>query len=55
MMILIPRYLKENLPESLVDRFPTLHKAITGATIGVVESIITCPLERIKCQLMTKE
>jgi solute carrier family 25 carnitine/acylcarnitine transporter 20/29 len=32
---------------------PALHKGLTGVTIALFESIVTCPMERIKCQLMT--
>lgn len=54
MMILVPKYCKEKLPNKVVEKFPILHKLIAGAAIGMVESLITCPLERIKCQLMTQ-
>lgn len=54
MMILVPRHLKENLPKSLVLTCPAIYKSITGVFIGCFESLIICPLERAKCQLMTR-
>ncbi|CAD8144955.1 unnamed protein product [Paramecium octaurelia] len=54
MMIFIPKFFKEQLPQPIMDRAPTLHKALTGVTIALFESFITCPFERVKCQLMTQ-
>lgn len=53
MMILIPKYYKELLPSSLIQNHPALHKGLAGITIAIFESFVTCPMERIKCQLMT--
>lgn len=54
MMILIPKYYKEVMPSSWVEQHPALHKGLAGATIALFESLVTCPLERVKCQLMTQ-
>ncbi|CAD8095864.1 unnamed protein product [Paramecium primaurelia] len=54
MMILIPKYYKELLPSSWIQNHPALHKGLAGATIAIFESLVTCPMERIKCQLMTQ-
>lgn len=54
MMILIPKYYKEIMPSSWVERHPALHKSLAGATIALFEALVTCPMERIKCQLMTQ-
>jgi solute carrier family 25 carnitine/acylcarnitine transporter 20/29 len=54
MMILIPKYYKEIMPSSWVENHPALHKGFAGATIAIFESLVTCPMERIKCQLMTQ-
>ena len=53
-MILIPKYYKELLPTTWIENYPALHKGFAGATIALFESFVTCPLERIKCQLMTQ-
>ncbi|CAD8172707.1 unnamed protein product [Paramecium pentaurelia] len=54
MMILIPKYYKELLPNTWIENHPALHKGLAGTTIAFFESFVTCPLERIKCQLMTQ-
>lgn len=47
MMILIPNFYLGILPEKL--RTTALYKTMTGITIALFESLIICPLERLKC------
>ena len=54
MMIFIPKFYMEALPTKIKESAPALHKGLAGITIALFESIVTCPFERVKCQLMTQ-
>ncbi|CAD8053714.1 unnamed protein product [Paramecium sonneborni] len=55
MMIFIPKFYMEILPLKIKEAAPALHKGLAGITIALFESIVTCPFERVKCQLMTQQ
>ncbi|CAD8044461.1 unnamed protein product [Paramecium primaurelia] len=55
MMIFIPKFYMEVLPTKIKESAPALHKGLAGITIALFESLVTCPFERVKCQLMTQQ
>lgn len=52
LMVGLPKFYNNNLPES-INNNKFLLKLLTGSSIALVESIITCPIERIKVYFMT--
>jgi hypothetical protein len=48
MMILIPNFYHKHVQS------PLAAKTLTGITIGLFESVIICPLERLKTIYMTR-
>ncbi|CAD8138777.1 unnamed protein product [Paramecium octaurelia] len=55
MMILIPKLYMQILPQKVKESAPALHKGLAGITIALFESFVTCPFERVKCQMMTQQ
>ena len=51
-MVGLPNFYKEVLPRSMQDNKQVL-KLFTGLSIGLLESIILCPVERVKVHFMT--
>jgi hypothetical protein len=51
-MIGLPRFYNKNLPDQIKENKKLL-KFLTGASIGLVEATLTCPIERIKVYFMT--
>ena len=51
-MVGLPGFYKNYLPSSIKEK-KTLLKAMTGASIALVEATITCPVERLKVYFMT--
>ena len=52
LMVGLPNFYKEVLPRSMQDNKQVL-KLFTGLSIGLLESIILCPVERVKVHFMT--
>lgn len=53
MMLGLPHQYNQHLPKSLIQRYPTLPKGLTGLTIAVFEVGLITPLERLKVHCMT--
>lgn len=51
-MVGLPNFYKNHLPHSIKEK-KTLLKFLTGGSIALVESILTCPVERLKVYFMT--
>jgi Mitochondrial carrier protein len=51
-MVGLPQFYNKNLPDSIRENKKLL-KLLTGASIGLVEATLTCPIERIKVYFMT--
>ena len=51
-MVGLPSFYKDHLPESVKEK-KILLKLMTGASIALVESFLTCPVERLKVYFMT--
>ena len=51
-MVGLPNFYKEVLPESLQKKKQVL-KLFTGVSIGFFETVILCPVERVKVHFMT--
>eukprot|EP00347_Sterkiella_histriomuscorum_P019430 403341656 len=54
LMVGLPRFYNENLPPAISQNKP-LQKLLTGSSIALVESVITCPIERTKVYFMTTQ
>ena len=52
LMVGLPSFYKDHLPPSIKEH-KTLTKLLTGTSIALVESILTCPIERLKVFFMT--
>lgn len=48
----LPEIQRNKMP-GLVRENPALAKLITGTSVALLESLITCPLDRLKVHLMT--
>lgn len=53
LMVGLPNFYKDVLPSSVQDNKQVL-KLLTGLSIGLLESIILCPVERVKVHFMTQ-
>jgi hypothetical protein len=51
-MVGLPQFYNNNLPDKIRENNKFL-KLLTGASIGLVEATLTCPIERIKVYFMT--
>ncbi len=52
LMVGLPQFYNKNLPGQIRENKKLL-KLLTGASIGLVEATLTCPIERIKVYFMT--
>lgn len=52
LMVGLPQFYNKNLPSQIKENKKFL-KLLTGASIGLVEATLTCPIERIKVYFMT--
>ena len=52
LMVGLPNFYKDVLPKNVQDNKQVL-KLLTGLSIGLLESIILCPVERVKVHFMT--
>jgi hypothetical protein len=53
LLVGLPSFYKQQLPSEVKERTSVL-KMLTGFSIALVESIILCPVERLKVYFMTK-
>lgn len=53
MMLAFPKFYNSILSEDVNKQLPSFKKALTGVTIASLETLIICPLERLKVWLMT--
>lgn len=54
MMIYFPKKIEEHMPKKYLNKYEGLHKILGGVLIAGFESVIICPMERLKVYLMTK-
>jgi solute carrier family 25 carnitine/acylcarnitine transporter 20/29 len=52
LLVGLPNFYKNQLPQSIQER-KALVKFMTSSSIALFESILTCPIERIKVYFMT--
>lgn len=52
LMVGLPSFYRDNLPE-IIRKKKSLLKFLTGTSIAIFESLITCPVERLKVYFMT--
>ena len=55
MMLGFPPFFREILPESIQQQYPSSIKTATALSIANFETLIICPLERMKVYLMTAD
>eukprot|EP01121_Diplochlamys_sp_Union-15-3_P005113 TRINITY_DN1540_c0_g3_i2.p1 TRINITY_DN1540_c0_g3~~TRINITY_DN1540_c0_g3_i2.p1 ORF type:complete len:289 (+),score=36.57 TRINITY_DN1540_c0_g3_i2:178-1044(+) len=53
LMLLLPPFFKSISPDRMRVVIPSYEKILTGFSLAVVDTIILCPLERLKVVLMT--
>ena len=53
LMVGLPNFYKSYIPDSIQEN-KSLLKLMTSCSIALVESIITCPIERLKVFFMTQ-
>mmetsp|Transcript_15212 Transcript_15212/g.2179 ORF Transcript_15212/g.2179 Transcript_15212/m.2179 type:complete len:93 (+) Transcript_15212:318-596(+) len=54
MMMYFPNKFKELYSQETQRKYDGIHKISAGMLIASIETVIICPLERIKVHLMTK-
>jgi len=55
MILYFPQMFKDLYPEWIRNEYPSIHKTSAGFMIAIMESLIICPLERLKVSLMTRK
>lgn len=55
MMIYFPSFFRDLYSENTLQKYDGIHKISAGLSIACLETIIICPLERMKVFLMTNK
>lgn len=55
MMMYFPAQFKQFYSEETQTKYDGIHKVSAGLLIASIETVIICPLERLKVFIMTKE
>ena len=53
LMVGLPAFYKQKMPSKMTEN-ASLAKFLTGFSIALIESLILCPIERVKVHFMTK-
>ena len=52
LLVGLPEWFKTNAPQNLREH-PAMFKLATGVSVALIESLITCPIDRTKVYMMT--
>lgn len=55
MMLYFPNFFNNAFPQTMTTTIDGMHKILTGILIASFESLIFCPVERVKVMLVTKD